>query len=90
MKIITADSFGSVHMLIFYVVMNSLYCVNQVKASVTSGSAGASSNGELTLFEAVQMRCWLDVVFVCIDSLIKFMTTLTAVDCMSLSVCVAE
>lgn len=49
MKIITADSFSSVHMLIFYIVMNSLYNVNQVKASVTSGGAGASSNGELTL-----------------------------------------
>lgn len=46
MKIITAESFGTVHMLIFYVVMNSLCRLNQVKASVTAGSVGASSNGE--------------------------------------------
>jgi hypothetical protein len=46
MKIITAESFNSVHMLIFYIVMNSLYRVNQVKASVTVGSIGASSNGK--------------------------------------------
>lgn len=49
MKIITADSFGSVHMLIFYVVMNSLYKINQVSASVTTGSAGTSSNGKWRL-----------------------------------------
>lgn len=46
MKIITAESFNSVHMLIFYIVMNSLYKINQVKASVTAGSVGASSNGK--------------------------------------------
>lgn len=46
MKIITADSFGSVHMLIFYIIMNSLYKNNQVNASVTTGSGGASSNGK--------------------------------------------
>lgn len=46
MKIITAESFNSVHMLIFYIIMNSLCRLNQVKASVTVGSVGASSNGE--------------------------------------------
>lgn len=46
MKIIKAQSFSSVHMLIFYIVMNSLYRINQVKASVTVGSVGASSNGK--------------------------------------------
>lgn len=45
MKIITRP-FNSVHMLMFYIVMNSLIRVNQVKASVTVGSVGANSNGE--------------------------------------------
>jgi hypothetical protein len=54
MKIITADSFGSVHMLIFYIVMNSLYKINQVNASVTTGSGGASSNGELCLSMVIE------------------------------------
>ena len=46
MKIITAESFSSIQMLIFYIVMNSLNTINQVKASVTVGSVGASSNGK--------------------------------------------
>lgn len=50
MKTITAEPFSSVHMLIFYIVMNSLCRVNQVKASVTAESVGASSNGKIHFF----------------------------------------
>lgn len=57
MKIITADSLNSVHMLIFYIVMNSLCRNNQVKASVTVGSVGANSNGEFTTFAFFQGLC---------------------------------
>lgn len=46
MKIITAESLSSVNVLIFYIIMNSLYRINQVKASVTIGSVGANSNGK--------------------------------------------
>lgn len=46
MKIITQQPFNFVHMLMFYIVMNSLIKVNLVKASVTVGSVGANSNGE--------------------------------------------
>jgi hypothetical protein len=49
MKIITAESFNSVHMLIFCIVMNSLYTINQVKASVDGGSVGASNNGKFDI-----------------------------------------
>ncbi|CRK99292.1 CLUMA_CG012622, isoform A [Clunio marinus] len=45
MKVMMAESFSSVHMLIFYIVTNSLCKIDQVHASVATGSAGVSSNG---------------------------------------------
>ena len=46
MKLITENffTFNSVYVLIFYIVMNSLYEINQAKASIAVGSAGALSN----------------------------------------------
>lgn len=58
MKIITRDSsFDSVRLLLFYIVMNSLIRVNQVKASVTVGSVGANSNGEYYLYYFHEAEC---------------------------------
>lgn len=46
MKLITENfsTFNSVHMLIFYIVMNSLYKINPAKASISVGSTGTANN----------------------------------------------
>lgn len=46
MKLITENfsMFNPLHVLIFYIVMNSLYEINQAKASIAVGSAGALNN----------------------------------------------
>lgn len=46
MKLITENffTFNSVYVLIFYIVMNSLYEINQAKASIAVGNDGSSNS----------------------------------------------
>jgi len=60
MKLITVNfsPINSFHMLIIYVVMNSIYKFNQVKASVASGNTSASNNGKCPLLLKHSCRCF--------------------------------